>query len=177
MVNVARNRLSWLQASIVKQYGAMMRPEEVAGRLPGAFFFLLSTLVSLLVFEEPICRLAVLNLSFGDPVASVVGQTFGHQKQRRLALLAPGKTLEGALACFCVCSFLGLAWAGAVLGGGADLGALGALVYCIVVALVSGASSAFAEGVVPGLIAVDDNLCIPLVSGACLTLCAWAMRE
>ena len=160
----------------MKQYGSMMRPEEVQGGLPGAFFFLLSTLISLVVFEEPVCRLAVLNLSFGDPVASIVGQSFGATRKgedKILALLAPGKTPHGALACFCVCCLLGFAWSGAVLG--AEAQASSNVSHYILVALVSGASSAFAEGVIPGILPVDDNLCIPLVSGTCLTFASWAM--
>ena len=123
----------------------MMRPEEVQGGLPGAFFFLLSTLISLVVFEEPVCRLAVLNLSFGDPVASIVGQSFGATRKgedKILALLAPGKTPHGALACFCVVCLLGCAWSVAVLG--AEAQASSNVSRYILVALVSGASSAFA---------------------------------
>ena len=111
----------------------------------------------------------MLNLSLGDPAASIAGQILGGAQRKagsRLRALAPGKTLHGTLACFCVCSLLGFVCASEVLGPDSEV----RHGHAYLVAFISGISSAFAEAVIPGLVSVDDNLCIPLVSGACISV-------
>ena len=58
---------AWLAA-----FGPIMRSHEVT-QLPGAFWFLLSLIAVTLCCPRPIAMLAMLFLSFGDPVASLVG--------------------------------------------------------------------------------------------------------
>ena len=92
------------------------RPEE-ANKISGLVWTLSGALLAILIFPNKYMVFAsLLYLSFGDTVAALVGKTFGKHKT------FAGKSLEGSLACFIVCSMLGLflfkwqfAFAGAII--------------------------------------------------------------
>ena len=48
--------------------------DELEGSIPGAFFFLIGSLLSFTVYPPPIAQLALLHLSMGDPAASLTGE-------------------------------------------------------------------------------------------------------
>ena len=51
----------------------MLRPHEIQGELPGAFYFLAGVGLSLLFFDINIVLLSTLFLSIGDPAACILG--------------------------------------------------------------------------------------------------------
>jgi dolichol kinase len=88
---------TWFQQA----FGALLREDELSGKqLPGAFYFLLGTTLSLLIATDDldIARYAVECLAIADPMASFVGSTIPSPK------LCPGSSMSGCIACF------GTAW-------------------------------------------------------------------
>jgi len=110
-----------------------------------------ATFLAFLVFPKHIAALSLLLLAVGDPAASVIGRLWGR-------LRFGGKSVEGTLAFFATASLVALVfWAA---GGYSPLWA-GAL---------AAAAAALAEAVSGRPLWIDDNLTVPLVSGAVLTL-------
>lgn len=107
--------------------------------------FLMAAAVTIVLFPRGVALPALLFLTFGDPVAEIVGVNYG-----RLKLLR-GKTLEGTLAGAVAC-FL----AGAPLLPIEDLG-------LTVPVLVIGAAAAALTELLP--LPLDDNFTIPIGAG------------
>ena len=79
----------------LKAFGPLLRPEELeAGRLPGAFYFLLGTAITALSFDLSITRYACECLALADPMAAFVGKSITSPKITRNASLA------GCMGCF-----------------------------------------------------------------------------
>lgn len=82
-----------------KLFGSLLRPEESGGRsLPGAFYFLVGTCITLLLVPLPIARYAVACLSWADPMAAWVGRTI------QTPMWTASASVAGSVACF------GTAW-------------------------------------------------------------------
>lgn len=102
--------------------GFLMRPHEVRALSP-AVEMAIAVYLGVAFFGVEIMTASFLCLSFGDPIAAIVGLKFG-----RIRVL--GKTLEGSLACLGVSTFMCSLffpgnWPVAILGGiGATLGEL-----------------------------------------------------
>ena len=127
-----------------------LRPllKESEGRkITGATYIALSALVAFLVFDKPIAITAFFFLSFGDPVAALVGTRIG-------GIRLYGKSPYGSLAFMVVA----LATAGVLSGTGVVSFHWGLAVGAAIAALV--------ELVPSGL---DDNVTVPLISGAAMT--------
>ena len=122
--------------------------EMEASRLTGTSYILIASSIAFLAFERDIAVLAFAFLAVGDPLATIVGKRIG---KRRLF----GKTLEGNLACFVSCVITGLVFYYA----GLNLPWLTILV---------GAVSATIVQALP--LPINDNLTIPLLTGAAMTL-------
>lgn len=114
-------------------------------------YLLLGALAAFLIFPVEIAVAAVLFLAVADPIASVVGERWGHRR-------VGAKSVEGSLAFLVAALVVGAVLAGA--GGGPG----------VVVAAAGGLAAAAAE-LLP--LPVDDNLTIPLISGSIMTLVAW----
>ena len=134
-----------------KQIIAWLKPilkESEDRRLTGATYIAISALVAFLVFDEPVAIAALLFLSFGDPVAAIVGGRF---RGFRIGNKSPMGTL----------AFFGVATA-----------VTGVLVAGDVVsfhwALLAGAAVAALIELVP--LPLDDNLTVPLVAGGAMQL-------
>ncbi|CAM9982262.1 unnamed protein product [Scytosiphon promiscuus] len=84
----------------LRSMGPLLRPHEIRGGLPGAFWFLLGTAGAVALFPRDVALQSILHLSLGDPVASVVGIRSGD----RYRVLPAGKSLAGTFAAFLVCS-------------------------------------------------------------------------
>ena len=119
-----------------------MKKEE-SNRLSGSFFYILSGLITIILFGRNIAISSLFILSIADPLSSFIGGRFG-----RVRFL--GKSLEGTMTFFIVAfvilrvfSFsIPMATAGAVIASLTEL-----------------FSSRF----------IDDNLSIPLATGVALT--------
>jgi dolichol kinase len=85
---------------VVSQLALFMRMEEVT-HLTGAFYYLMGTAVTVLLFPREIALTAILFLAFGDPTAALVGGKWGR-------IRVWGKSLEGNLACLAVCLLVGI---------------------------------------------------------------------
>ena len=119
---------------------SMLRNHEKSGKYTGATWVFISSTLSIGIFPKDIAIISLIYMSIGDTAAGLIGRKFGRIK-------IYNKTLEGALAGFIVCLFVGLM---IDLNLSKTLVAIGAL------------SAAIIE-LMP--ISIDDNLRIPLFSG------------
>jgi dolichol kinase len=136
------------RALVDRWLGRLLRRAE-DHTLTGATCVTLAALLSILLFDKPIAIAVLLFLSISDALASLVGIRFGRVRIGH-------KTLEGS-AVFLVSA---VAIALLVLRSAPLVAVFGAVVATVVEAL-------------PLKIAghkLDDNLTIPLVSGAAMTL-------
>lgn len=110
-------------------------------KVTGATYYAVAALLTVAFFSERTAIASLLFLTLGDSVAALVGTRYGVHKLF-------GKSVEGSCACFVTCSVVG--WV--ILRG---------------IGLVGAVAATFIE-LVP--LPIDDNLRIPLVSGAVMTL-------
>ncbi len=110
-------------------------------KVTGATYYAVAALLTVAFFSERTAIASLLFLTLGDSAAALVGTRYGVHKLF-------GKSMEGSAACFLTCSVVG--WV--ILRG---------------VGLVGAAAATLIE-LVP--VPVDDNVRIPLVSGAVMTL-------
>ncbi|MBI2847241.1 MAG: hypothetical protein HYX82_05100 [Chloroflexi bacterium] len=122
--------------------------EKEFSQVTGATYLALSSFLAFLVFDKEVAILSLFFLSLGDPVAALVGQRFGKHRVFK-------KSLEGALAFFATSIAIGLA-----------VGLISLGVRFPVV--VSGAVFGALIEVLP--IPIDDNVTIPILSGALMSL-------
>jgi dolichol kinase len=129
----------------------VMLKEEERLRPTGTTYLLLASLVAFLLFEKYVAITSLLFLSIGDLVAAVIGEEYGRQ------VLFSNKTLEGSLACLVSCLLIGM------------LIVRISPTMSLPVVVIGALSSAIVE-LQP--IPIDDNLTIPLLGGAMMTLAA-----
>ncbi|KDO33356.1 phosphatidate cytidylyltransferase [Saprolegnia parasitica CBS 223.65] len=159
-VSFMRKQSKAVDAIYLQIFGPILRQHEVGHRLPGAFYFLMGSALSFVLYPKFIAQLAVLHLSLGDPCASFFGITLGQHSTK----LWNGKTLAGVIGCFLVCllssvAFLTTATHDAIT----DLSTFQQLL------LMGMAGIAGAIGEVLN-VGCDDNLSMPLFSGLFMTL-------
>ncbi len=150
-LDLARFRLAGLNRLFLNRLAPLLKPDE-ARRITGATYLLLSGFAAFLLFDQAIAVVAMLFLSLGDPAAALVGSR------------APGPRLFGKSP-----------------GGTVALVAVGWLVVLVLVqaGVVQYHWGLPAAALIAGLveltpIPVDDNLTIPLVSGAAMQIMtAW----
>lgn len=134
---------------------SVMRPvmrESEKNSVSGMPFYALGVSLALFFFPPKIAILAVLFLIFADPIASFFGILYGRDK------ILPNKSLQGTIAAFTVCYVITLTYG--VLYTGPHMGLLVFSIAAGVIGAISEMCSQF----------VDDNLCIPVVSGLGLYL-------
>jgi len=151
LIDFMRLRITSLKGIFIVLFGSLLRRKEFTS-LTGGSYLMLAALTCMLVFGAgPSGRVsgvfiaAISFLALGDTAAAIVGLSFGHVKIFR-------KSLEGTLAGLLVC--IGVAWVVSILPGldfPVGIGILGAVSASIVEALP---------------IEVNDNVVIPLLSGA-----------
>lgn len=110
-------------------------------KITGATYYAVAAFIAVVFFSKMVAISCLLFLTFGDAAASLVGTRWGRHNLF-------GKSAEGSSACFLVCSVVGwslLTWIGLV-----------------------GAAVATVIELVP--LPVDDNLRIPVVSGAVMEI-------
>jgi len=151
----------------------LLRGHEEKGVLGGYFFAVLSAFLAVLIFDKTVAIAAMLFLDFGDGITGLAGAImtmYGNKADKRDYDHKPG-TIAGELSdavrhhkspwlmavMFVVCGLIGLALYPSLSPLAIILGALGAVV-----------ADAFPWRFF-GFI-VDDNLSIPLLSGALMTL-------
>ena len=143
LLEVTRLRRPWVNRWVVTLLGSLLKPGEEQ-RVLGWTYHCIAILLALLLLERWAAVAALLFLAWGDPAAAVVGARWPVGRVGR-------KALSGSGAMFVVAALVALA-----LAGWGDAPGLGVL-------LVGAAIAALVE-VLP--VPLDDNLTVPLVSGA-----------
>lgn len=86
----------------MKTFGPLLRSHEKEGtQLPGAFFFLLGTALTALIFPIRAARYAVECLAVVDPVAAWIGQSIKSPR------INSRSSLAGSAACFVTAGIIG----------------------------------------------------------------------
>ena len=153
ILHLSRSRWKSVQRYYIQQFGPLLREHEKnVHSIPGAFWFLLGTTILLLSTSMDITRTSLLCLSFGDPMASTVGMALGGPK---FQFQYGKKSLAGCSACFITCVSMSIFCMGSRYGQG--------------IWFLTGLVATLME-VSSGLIAIDDNILIPLGTGAALSL-------
>lgn len=130
-----------------RHFWFLMKTKE-ARTLTGASYMLAGSVITLILFSQPVAVAVLLFISLGDPAAAIVGRAVGRVR------IYKGRTLEGSLAMFAVCLPVGYFIAG-VSWPAASLGAL----VAALAELYSGQ--------------IDDNLTVPILSGAAIMSIGW----
>ncbi len=133
----------------------LMKPvmrESERNSVSGLPFYALGVSLALFFFPERIAILATLFLIFADPIASFFGILYGRDK------ILPNKSLQGTIAAFSVCYLATIVYGLIYVGPSMNL-----LVFAIAAGVIGSISEMCSQF-------VDDNLCIPVVSGLGLYL-------
>jgi len=128
----------------------LMKPvmrESEKNAVSGMPFYALGVSLSLFFFPEKIAILSVLFLIFADPIASFCGILYGRDK------ILPNKSLQGTIAAFSVCYIVTLIYGLIHASPNMNL-----LVFSIIAGTIGAVSELCSQF-------VDDNLCIPVISG------------
>jgi len=150
IMELVRLRVPVVNQWVFKFYRPLARTEEKT-RLTGTGYLLIASFISFLVFSREVAVLALSFLAVGDAVAALVGRKWG-------IVLLRGKTLEGDLTCLVSCIIVG------------SLYYLAGLNLPLSVILVGAAVAAVVES---ASLPINDNLTMPLLSGAVMTLMAY----
>eukprot|EP01027_Heterolobosea_sp_BB2_P014836 GEZU01021286.1.p1 GENE.GEZU01021286.1~~GEZU01021286.1.p1 ORF type:complete len:253 (-),score=47.27 GEZU01021286.1:216-974(-) len=140
----------------MKVAGKIMRAKE-ANRINGTTFYVAGCALTILFFNPIIAVCSILFLNLGDLSAAMVGMSMGRTK------IAGGKSVEGTLANFVVCFFIGVV-------------CFSDRIRLFEYISMVGALSATVTELVP-LFGIDDNFTIPLVAGFFMTLAHMRLGE
>lgn len=151
MVEYARLRNEKMNQLLMVIMKPVMRESE-KNSVSGMPFYALGVSLSLFFFPERIAILSVLFLIFADPIASFCGILYGRDK------ILPNKSLQGTIAAFSVCYIVTLVYGLIHASPSMNL-----LVYSILAGIIGAVSELCSQF-------VDDNLCIPVISGLGLFL-------
>ncbi|MDO9183088.1 MAG: hypothetical protein Q7U04_11800 [Bacteriovorax sp.] len=150
-VEFLRLRNSKLNQLLMVLMKPVMRESE-KNAVSGMPFYALGVSLSLFFFPTQIAILSVLFLIFADPIASFCGILYGRDK------ILPNKSLQGTIAAFSVCYIVTL-----VFGLIHASPSMNLLVFSIIAGAIGAVSELCSQF-------VDDNLCIPVISGLGLFL-------
>ncbi len=143
-LDLVRFRVPWLNRLFLYWLSLLIKKEEEA-RITGATYLLIAAFVSFLVFDKEIAIAVLLFLSLGDPAAALIGRPIpgprilGKSPVGTVAFVGVSLMVIGVLASTGVLEFQWVLVAAAVVAGLVELAPL----------------------------PLDDNLTVPLVSGAC----------
>jgi dolichol kinase len=128
---------------IYRYFGIIIRPHEKKN-FTGATYILVSSIITILLFDKIIAVIAIAFIVLGDTAGAIIGRLWGKVKFR-------GKSLEGSVSFFLACSVVALIVPG--------------VPFWVKIA------GAFTATVVEALtLYTDDNLTVPLISGALMQL-------
>ncbi len=133
----------------------IMKPimrESERNSISGLPFYALGVSLSLFFYQPKIAIISILFLIFADPIASFFGILYGKDK------ILPNKSLQGTIAAFTVCYLVTFVFGIIHTGSSMNL---------LVFSIIGGAIGAISELCSQF---VDDNLCIPVLSGFGLSI-------
>ncbi len=147
-IDVIRLRHQFIKIIFIDFFGPMMRRHEISA-LTGATYLMISSLLCVLIYSDSVAIAAISFLVIGDALAAIVGRSVGRIKFFE-------KSFEGAGA-----GLLGCLLVGALIVNlpASDLKYL---------QMAVGALTAIVVEMLP--IPLDDNIRIPLASGAVMHL-------
>jgi dolichol kinase len=133
-------------ASLNERFARALRPllkRKETHALTGASYLLGGASMAILLYPTAVMMTTLFFIALGDPAAAVIGKRFGRTRFHN------GRSLEGSLAMFAICLFVAR-WLG---GFTWSVSAAGAMIAAVT-ELYSGN--------------IDDNITVPLLSGAAL---------
>jgi dolichol kinase len=140
LIDISRMRHWWLWRNVaVHVIGPVIRKHEKDGDFTGATYILLTSALTIFLYQKPIAIAALSFIIVGDSFAAVIGRKYGRTK-------IGNKSVEGSLGCLLGTSIVAMLTPGISL----PVGLLGAVVATLVEAWPFG---------------VDDNVSVPLLSG------------
>jgi dolichol kinase len=151
LVEFLRLRNEQLNQLLMVLMKPVMRESE-KNSISGMPFYALGVSLSLFFFPERLAILSILFLIFADPMASLCGVLYGRDK------ILPNKSLQGTMAAFSVCYIVTLVYGLIHASPNINL-----LVFSIAAGLIGAMSELCSQF-------IDDNLCIPVLSGLGLFL-------
>lgn len=151
IIETVRMRNERVNDVILKIMGPFMRESE-RNSYSGFAFYALGVSLSMFFYQESVAILSIIFLIFADPISSLFGVLYGKDQ------ILPNKSLQGTLAGFTTCYLLTFIYSLSHTAPDAKV---------IGFAFIGGLVGAFSELL---SIYADDNLTIPLVSGAGLSL-------
>ncbi len=140
-----------LNTSVERVMGPIMRHSEKMS-FSGLSFYALGVALSIFLYEKNVAILSILYLVFADPIASIVGYYYGKDR------LLPNKTLQGTIAAFVTCLVITL-----VYFYSQSLLSSNIIIFGFLAAMFGAMSELLSA------FNIDDNLTIPVISGAILS--------
>lgn len=151
-----RLKFSHINKRVLSIMGSVMREKE-STQISGMPFYALGVCLTFYLYPEKISLIAISILVFTDPICSIVGKTLGKRK------IFNDKTLEGTLAGLISSFFI-------IFGFSLSYSSftVALLVFTILGATLCTLSELFAI--------IDDNLSLPVLSGASLLLLNYLLK-
>jgi diacylglycerol kinase (CTP) len=146
-VDIVRLRVAAINRICLRLMGPLMRQSE-AHSMSGLPFYALGVSLSLFLYPEKLAILGILFLIFADPIASFVGILYGRDR------IVGSKSYQGTYGSFVACFVLSL-----VYGLYYAEPTFNLLIFSFFGAIVGCLSEAISTK-------IDDNLTIPVLSGA-----------
>ncbi|MCO4754153.1 MAG: hypothetical protein KC478_06710, partial [Bacteriovoracaceae bacterium] len=128
--------------------GLILRRSEIQN-FSGLPFYAMGSALSIYFYEPDIALISIYFLVYADPIASVIGVKFGKDQ------ILPNKTMQGTLAAFLSCYAIMAIYTLNVTAPSYSI-----LGFCFFGALIGAISELFSA------FNIDDNMTIPVVSGA-----------
>ena len=146
-LETGRLRVGWLNHFFLRVFAPILKTSETA-QITGATYFLIAAFFAFYFFGPDVAIPVLLFVAVGDPVAALVGMRAPGPRLWRKSPVGSAAFIVAALAIWAVVSALGYGqWTWAVV-----------------------ATAFVAAAVELAPIPVDDNLTIPLIAGAIMTL-------
>ena len=147
IAEILRFRFPVFNQKIFSYFGRILKNREKRG-ISGTTYFLIASLLTTFFFEKAIAITALTFTVFGDAVAAIWGSSFGKIKIK-------DKSLEGSMACFILCFFVGMILIAINVEINVKLVLFGALAATLMEILPVG---------------IDDNLTMPIFAGLAMEL-------
>jgi dolichol kinase len=151
-VDFIRINYSEFNTRVLKVLSPVMRDSE-ENSFSGFPFYALGIALSLFFYDERIAVLSIIFLVFADPIASIIGVSYGKDK------ILPNKSLQGTIAAFVTCAAITFLYIWEFKIDGFTL-----ISFTICAAIIGSISELFSA------FNIDDNLTIPVISGGGITL-------